>query len=80
MAEGEWGRVLTAAEITESFVEEFHDRCVDGWNEDRIDWEEAIERWEDYHKDEGVTFGSEWDSPAIRKLKRLVRAIHAECM
>lgn len=79
LKEQDWGRELTPAEITQEFAEQFYEDCVSGWYDDEpIEWEEAIDRWEGYHRDENVTFGSEWDSPAIRRLQRLVRAIKAE--
>lgn len=75
----EWGRVLSPADITDDFLESFYDEAIDGWYEDSpIDWEDAIERWEKYHKADDVTFGSQWDSPAINKLKRGIRRIRNE--
>lgn len=81
----EWGKVLTPAEITQEFAEDFYNTCVEGWYQDGepIEWEQAIERWEDYHEGQGpggvdLTFGPELEGPAERRLRRLVRAIRAE--
>ncbi|MFA7295820.1 MAG: hypothetical protein WC211_01375 [Dehalococcoidia bacterium] len=79
MQRDDWGSVLQPADITAAFVDEFYGQAIDGWYEDGpIDWEDAIERWERYHRAEGVTFGSQWDGPAILRLKRLVRAHRRE--
>ena len=81
----DWGQILTPADITQEFAEDFYDNCVEGWYDEEgpIDWEQAIERWEDYHRGQGpggvdLTFGPEMYGPAERKLRRLVRAIRAE--
>ena len=83
-ADGEWGQVLEPDDITQEFAEDFYETCVSGWYDDGpIEWEDAIERWEKYHRNGGpdgvdITFGPEQQAPAERKLRRMVRAIKAE--
>jgi hypothetical protein len=75
----EWGTVLQPDDITDEFAEDFFEACVSGWyDEGGIEWEQALERWEKYHRDENRTFGPQLDSPAIRRLQRKVRALRAE--
>lgn len=70
-------RLLTPADITDTFAETFYDSVISGWYDGRgIDWEEALNRYERYNRD--VTFGDSMLSPAITKLQRLVRQIKAE--
>ena len=67
--------VLTADQITDAFVEWFYDCAIEGWYEDDpIDWDDAIARAEDADHD----FGPQMDSPAILKLQRKVRVIRRE--
>jgi hypothetical protein len=79
-----WGMVLDISDITEDFAEDFYESCVSGWYDDGpIDWEDAIERWEKYHRKSGtdgvdITFGPQMHTPAEMKLRRMVRAIKAE--
>ncbi len=72
-------RALASADVTEAFVERFYDSCIDSWYEEGpIDWEDAIDRAERAFPEftwEGPDF---WLQPAIRKLQRAVRNIHAE--
>ena len=69
--------VYTLADMTQEFAESFYYDAIDGWYDDGpIDWEDAIERWE--RGVDGIDFGDQWDSPVIRKLKRLIRAIRAD--
>lgn len=62
--------IRTAADVTEDVTQAVWE-VVEGWYLDRpIDWEDVFdraERWSD------LDFGQDWDSPAIRKIKRTVR-------
>lgn len=80
----EWGMVLDISDITEGFAEDFYESCVSGWYDDGpIDWEDAIERWESYHRKSGpdgvdITFGPQMQTATELKLRRMVRQIKAE--
>ena len=67
--------LVTAEDITEGFVEWFYDSAIDGWYDDGpVDWEEVIDRAEDYEHD----FGDSMLSPAILKIQRECRRIRRE--
>jgi hypothetical protein len=79
-----WGLVLDTADITDELAEDFYETCVSGWYDDEpIDWENAIERWGKYHRKSGpagedVTFGPQQQEAPERKLRRMVRRIREE--
>jgi hypothetical protein len=67
---------VEVSHITPEFVETFYEGAIDGWYDDGpIDWEAALLSFE-----HGTSwdFGTTMDSPAIRKLQRMVRQHRAE--
>lgn len=64
-----------AADVTDEIIELAHG-IVDGWYpEGKIDWTDFLERLERRTLDNGDTIdlGTDWQSPAIRKIQREIR-------
>lgn len=67
-------RVIEAADVTEQVVSDAVE-IVDGWYaESRVDWDDVWDRLER----QGYDFGTDSDSPAMRKIKRQVQRIRRE--
>jgi hypothetical protein len=67
--------VIEVEDITDEIIEVVYS-VVDGWYSDgRIDWEDLLCRVETTPIEDGrkINFGDSLDSPAIRRIKRLVR-------
>jgi hypothetical protein len=68
-------RTITTAQEAEAIREIIEAFASDGWDYDpetrRFDWEDWFNRLERYHPD--LDFGNSWDTPAIRKVKRIAR-------
>ena len=67
--------ILTAESVTDEVMKIVFD-VVDGWYQSsRIDWEDVIDRADDTELEDGtrIDFGESMMSPAITKIKRLVR-------
>lgn len=63
--------IQTAADTDE--IREVIESVYDGWyaNESRIDWTDFLDRVEEY----GFDLGSSLDSPAIRRIKSIVKEL-----
>lgn len=71
--------VVTAEDVIEELMESVF-TVVDGWYQDsRVDWEDVIDRVERRGLEDGraLNFGDSLDSPAIRRIKYLVRKSRA---
>jgi hypothetical protein len=68
--------VRTAEDVTPEIIE-IAQGIVEGWyDEGRIDWEDVWDRMEKSFLDDGrgIDMGEDLDSPAIRKIKKEIRA------
>lgn len=68
--------VRTADDVTPEIIE-IVQGIVEGWyDEGRIDWENVWDRVEKIPLDDGrgIDMGEDLDSPAIRKIKKEIRA------
>lgn len=66
--------VTEAAHVTDTILTEVIE-VVDGWYSDsRIEWDEV---WDRMERGSNYDFGNDNDSPAMRKIKRYVRAQRA---
>jgi hypothetical protein len=68
--------VESADDVTEEIIERVQG-IVEGWyNEGPIDWGDVWDRMENtrLNDDRGIDMGSDRNSPAIRKIKRDIRA------
>jgi len=60
-------KITAADDVTEEMLDVFWE-IVQGWYSDtKIDWDDVFARVEHCSN---WDFGSEWDTPAIRKIKR----------
>jgi len=72
--------VVEATHVDDGFLDMVRE-VTDSWFPDGpIDWERVWERVEGYTFDDGryVCMGDEMDSPAMRKIKRVIRKERAE--
>lgn len=78
MSEERWTEVRTAADVTEEILELLMDEAeAQGLGgHGPIEWEDVLDPVEGLELRDGsrIDFGSSLDSPAIRKIKREVRA------
>lgn len=73
-----YGRLIVeAADVTDAIIEQAIDTADGFFGSGPVDWENLIDRMESVGVD-GLCFGDDWDSPAIRKIKREVRAARRE--
>lgn len=75
MADETYHEITKASDVTDEVIGMVRD-IADGWYSDGpIDWEDIWDRLERSPRDDWSFFsvGSELDSPAIRKIKKVIR-------
>lgn len=77
MTEKKYTKVVAAKDVTEEIIDIVLD-VVEGWySEGRIDWEDVWDRAEGADLEDGteLDFGADLDSPAMREIKKRIRAL-----
>lgn len=64
-------RVIDRTDVTEEVLEAAEDICCSWYADERIDWEDFIDRLE---RETGGDFGDSMLSPAIKAIQRHIRA------
>lgn len=81
--EHRWVEIIEAAHVTQEVLDAAEE-IYDGWFADAssIDWDDLLDRLEGTHLDEHegrkIDLGPQNDSPAIRRIKRHIRAIRRQ--